>query len=260
MCRRDSAGSGGAESNDAPLRAAPDLRCAMDVADVAASLGRADVVLVDVRPSDRFEAGHVEGAVNMTASALRTKAHLQAKHVIVVGSGKADHELYAACAELTQAGFRRVGVLRGGMAAWVSQGHPAVGDGREALIDATLSASELWAESRFEGNVVVATPDRRDVQQTLGFAKPIAEASMVAVQSVLERRRKELKGAPLASVILVSGTARDEGSLQRLRAQMQPIPVLAYHGSASDVEQVVRQQDAVWRAHARGPKAPRCGT
>ncbi len=260
MCRRDSGASDDAASRKDPVRPAPDLRCAMDPADAAAALGRPDVVVVDIRSLDRFEAGHVESAVNLTPSALRTTVSLRGKHIVVVGTGKGEHELYAACAELKKTGFRRVDVLRGGMAAWVSQGHPSAGDGRDALTDATLSASELWAESQSEGNVVVATLDRQEVQQTLPFAKPIAEPSAAAIQAVLERRRKELKEAPLASVIVVSGQVKDVGAEQRLRARLQPVPLLFYRGPAEDLERVLAQQEAVWRAHARGPKPPRCGS
>jgi rhodanese-related sulfurtransferase len=73
--------------NVAGMMAANALRGDMPLADWT-EIGRADVVLLDVREADEFEQGHVDGAVNLPLSELRRR----------IDEVPRDRELWVCCA------------------------------------------------------------------------------------------------------------------------------------------------------------------
>jgi rhodanese-related sulfurtransferase len=85
-------------------------------------------VVIDVRGRDEFtgELGHVKGASNIPLDALpRRIAELgppDGRDVVLVC--KTQMRSASAAALLHDAGFRRLGVLRGGMVEWSRQGLP----------------------------------------------------------------------------------------------------------------------------------------
>lgn len=101
----------------------------IEVAELAARLKRAPrPLIVDVRGADEFtgELGHIEGARNVTLADLPQRlADLRpfmADEVVLVC--KTQMRSAKAAELLTQAGFGRVAVLRGGMVEWVRQQLP----------------------------------------------------------------------------------------------------------------------------------------
>jgi rhodanese-related sulfurtransferase len=82
--------------------------------------------LIDVRPKDAFNQGHIVNAINMPLSDITEgKAKLdklKKKPVVVYCQiGKSSQ---AACQQLTQAGFEQVFNLKGGINAWISDKLP----------------------------------------------------------------------------------------------------------------------------------------
>ena len=237
-----------------------DLACAVTVDEAEAMLGRGGALPVDVRPAGEHEAAHLDGALNLAPAQLGSKAFLRDKAVLLVGNGKAEGELYKACASLKRQGFRHVRVLRGGMPSWLAQGRHAVGRGPFDPRPPTLSAIELWHESQFDANLVVFTPAQAALRDRLAHAVQVPEASAPAIKAIIERRRKELRGAPLAAIVLAVDPAVSIDTLGSLRSALAPIPLLVYNADANRFVEDMRKQEAAWLAHARGPKRPACGT
>lgn len=96
----------------------------VDAAGVAASMASDDVVVVDVRAIDEWNAGHVPGAVHAPLGRLREAlAHLPADARLVMqcqGGGRS--AIAASLARLS--GRKVVANLRGGMDAWKAQDLP----------------------------------------------------------------------------------------------------------------------------------------
>lgn len=96
----------------------------IDAAGVAASMASDDVVVVDVRAADEWNAGHLPGAVHAPLGRLREAlAHLPADARLVMqcqGGGRS--AIAASLARLS--GRRVVANLRGGMDAWKAQDLP----------------------------------------------------------------------------------------------------------------------------------------
>lgn len=113
-------------------------------AELAAQLGREDLVVVDMRGTDNYNSGHIPGAVNISyASIIQSKppvggllpdAHRLAQvlgqagitpeqHLVAYddeGGGRASRLLWT----LDLVGHERFSLLNGGLHAWAAEGHP----------------------------------------------------------------------------------------------------------------------------------------
>lgn len=248
-----------------PLDAAPpaaDLACALP-AEGAAALqklaARPRTALVDVRAAADYDAAHIDGALNLALGQIRTKSFLRDKELILVGSGKAEGELYEACAALKAQGFDKVRVLQGGMAAWRGQGAPLIGQAERIDAVPRLSPAELWLESHFPANLVLLAAPPADLAKALPAAGKLRDASAKAVKAAVQQRLKKRKKAPLAAVVLAADGKLDAQAIDALRRAIQPVPLLLYREGAAAYLVQLRQNKAVWAAQARGPKRPGCG-
>lgn len=257
MCQRDEAG--GARGADAPPAVPePDLSCALGAREAAQLSGKPGAAFIDTRDAAQHQAFHIANAVNAQVYELRSKPYWKNKRVVLIGSGKNDAELYSACAALKAQGYQQVQVLRGGMAAWVAGGLPTLGN-EPSVDDLTrLSAPELWAEATYEDNVVLVARQQSSMLPGLHASVTVDLAAPDAVKSALARRRKELKNAPLASVVVVAAPGTKAELIARWRQSIEPVPLLAYAGTSEAYRRYLTQQKAAWAAQARGPKQPGC--
>ncbi|GAB2788099.1 rhodanese-like domain-containing protein [Halomonas shantousis] len=91
-------------------------------------VNREDGVIVDIRDSKDFKAGHIAGAKNIPQSRLNDRLNelekFKDKPVIVVC--KHGQSSGVAVAQLSKAGFSRVSKLKGGMGQWQADNLPVV--------------------------------------------------------------------------------------------------------------------------------------
>ncbi|MFG6668098.1 rhodanese-like domain-containing protein [Halomonas sp. HNIBRBA4712] len=91
-------------------------------------INREDAVVVDVRESKEFKAGHIAGARNIPQSNLDTRMKeldkVKDKPIIVVC--KHGQSAGTVQAKLGKAGFERAYKLKGGMAQWQADSLPVV--------------------------------------------------------------------------------------------------------------------------------------
>ena len=212
-----------------------------------------------MRSAPERELATVDGALQVSADQLAGKPFLKDKTLVLMGNGRAERELYVACARLKAQGFRDVRVLQGGMPAWRVSGRPVLS--RNVLADEVprFSAPQLWLESHFEANLMLATPDQARVQAALPQVRVIADASLSTLQKALAAQRKATKDRAIAALVLVVPPEMPAGDLQALRTALAPLPLLVYADGADAYAKQMKQQQQVWTAQARGPKQPACG-
>jgi len=259
ICRRDDFnGPAGAALRGAG-EPKPDLACRLGIDQWARLAGEPRTTLVDVRSAPERELATIDGALQVSAAEVAGKPFLKDKTLVLLGNGKAERELYAACSTLKAAGFRDVRVLQGGMPAWLAAGRPVLS--RQAVADEVprLSAPELWLESHFEANLVLAVPDQARVQAALPQVRVIADAGLPAIRKALAAQRKATKNRAIASLVLVVPPQMPAGDLLALRTALAPLPLLVYADGADAYVKQMKQQQQVWTAQARGPKQPACG-
>lgn len=264
-CQRDdrpaassTASSSGAGSGSGDPAPAADLSCALAAAEAHRRLGQAQWMVIDTRPADVHQLGHVAGALNLSASQLRSKAFLRDRTLVLMGSGRGDEALYAACADLKQRGFSRIRVMQGGWAEWIAQGLPVVAPTRPAPVP-PLTTAELWLESEFEANLVLAAPSHATLQAHLPHAKLLKDLTPATLRQWLAQRRKAMKDAPLHAVVIAADASTLTPALEQSLREAIPVPLMIYSKSADTFVREMRQQQLSWRAYARGPKLPPCG-
>jgi rhodanese-related sulfurtransferase len=219
-------------------------------------MNKPDTVLIDVRTAADFQTFHIADAINVDASVVKSKAFWRGKQVILIGSGKSEGELYAACTELKSRGFAKVRVLRGGLAAWIAAGQSVAGHPPSLAEMIQLSAIELWQESRFVDNVVLQSAARPDMADPLAAPVVVPQTTASAIKQVLARRAIELKNAPFATLIVVAEPGLTPAAQAALAHELMPLPALIYTDSATAYVKQMAVQEKVWTAHARGPKQP----
>ena len=121
---------GEAKTSDKSLRE-------MDIKQVRAALAEEGqkVVMVDARPPEQFDAGHLPGAINVFLPEVRAgDGRLQAAdRVIVYGAGWQDPLAPATAKRLMALKYSNVYLFRGGMEVWERGGQatqPAAPSGR----------------------------------------------------------------------------------------------------------------------------------
>lgn len=272
------------QAQQAAALPAPDARCLLSTSELARDKALSEWTWVDVRRPDLAEADAQPGALRLSPELLRSKAFLKTRRVLLVGDGHAQAALLSQCRRLKDEGFKQVRVLNGGWPQWRFQqalqvtthsgaqmgahsgahsGAPSTSSATltsaEPLGAAALSASALWAESQHEGNLVIGT--RADgLIPLLPFGATLDAWSVERVRALIERRRHDSPGVPLASVVLVHAPERSaDVPLAALRQALHPTPVLVHVGQASALRTQLAQMEAAWVARERGPKQPRCG-
>lgn len=255
-CKKDDSAASSAPPPVPEVR--PDYACAVS----PEALRRAtqpDGVILDLRSGTDFAAFHLQGAINVTPADLHGKPYWRNKEVTLVGSGKAERELYTECTRLKRLGYRKVGVLRGGIPAGLASEMPVVGTAPSHAQMAYLSPSEFLLESANPGNLVILGKGRGELQNHISFAAVVPEETAAAVAGEISARRRALKHAALESVVLVPDSRTPEQYVEEVRRRVHPVPVLVYAGSPDAFLKQKNVQEALWAAHARGPRKPACG-
>ncbi|TVP63977.1 MAG: rhodanese-like domain-containing protein [Leptolyngbya sp. LCM1.Bin17] len=87
--------------------------------------GEPALTIIDVRDRSEFNNSHITGAISIPADGLLTAAPkcFESDRDLYIYSN-ADDESAIIADQLRQAGFSRVSILRGGVAAWKAAGFP----------------------------------------------------------------------------------------------------------------------------------------
>ena len=113
-----------------------------------------DVAVVDVREADRFEQGHLDGAVNLSSGQSAGDAHEQAyaealeqavggrDRRVILYCGEGNRSARTADALKTEHGFENVASIIGGAKMWSELGFPIEGEIAAAADDAELGVGE----------------------------------------------------------------------------------------------------------------------
>lgn len=261
ICRRDALAENGASNWPAAALAAPDATCALTVQQAAPLLGAADAAFIDLRPAGDYASFHIPGALQLASSDLYAKPYWRRKKVLLIGSGKAEHELQRECARLKQAGYGQVHVLHGGIAQWLHQGQPIVGPGPTAaqLADmARLTAAELWLESQNPNNLLLLDAARSAMQSEFAAAQVLQQTSPDAIRAALHRQQSLLAKTALASIVLVADLP--DSTIAAIARALLPTPLLVYRDTPDAFASQIATHKAIWAAQERGPKQPGCGS
>lgn len=109
-----------------------------------------DLVLVDVRRAEDFQAIHIPGSINIPIHAIGSRDFLKSKTIVLLDEGHSYGKFETEAAKLHEAGFSAVSILAGGMAAWKRSGNKLVGSPRAGSRLNKIKPAEFISESRFD--------------------------------------------------------------------------------------------------------------
>ncbi len=122
--------------------------------------GDSGIQLVDVRPEGVFAEVRIPGSFNIPLFALKTKAFLKSKQVVVAGDGRSCEELQRACRELRALGFD-ANILFGGINHWRQAGGLVQGDYFK-MEELKFVSPETFYANRFCGKWIVVDATSAD--------------------------------------------------------------------------------------------------
>ncbi len=114
-----------------------------------------DLILIDVRPPEKFKRIRIDGAINMPLFAIRTKKFLRKRKIILINEGYQCIKLVDECKHLKKQGFLEVRVMYGGLWYWHQRGGSLAGNAF-AISDLNLaSPHDFFVQKNLENQLVV---------------------------------------------------------------------------------------------------------
>jgi hypothetical protein len=149
--------------------------------------------------------------------AIKTKTFLTSKHVVLVNSGFDLISLARTCEDLNQNGYRAA-IMAGGLCAWKAKGGALTGDPfawRDInLITVRQFHREQTANDQWVGHLS-DTPGPRIASRIPGAEiLPLSDTDQII--SRIKTWIKAKNGRPFASIVLMTGTGKDNHRIQRL--------------------------------------------
>lgn len=87
-----------------------------------------DILFMDARDREAFEKFRIPGSIHIPLYALKTKAFLKDKPLVLVSEGYPNFALEQTCKALRDAGFTKTSILNGGLRYWIQKKGPIEGD------------------------------------------------------------------------------------------------------------------------------------
>lgn len=94
-------------------------RCKKTVPDIKRLLQLKNATVVDVQDTQNFKKTNIPNSINFPRHIVKTKSFLKTRHLLVVGEGFNDEQLFGTCLELIDHGFQHVSILEGGVQRWL---------------------------------------------------------------------------------------------------------------------------------------------
>lgn len=124
----------------APVRSSHS-QCLINWAEVQ-NAGRA---VVDIRSAAAYAQLSVAGSLNIPASSLKNREFLKPQSLLLIDDGKSISTLQGLCDDLTDAGFKDVRALQGGLRTLHAMGQPVIGSPRQIEQLGMMTAKEFHA-------------------------------------------------------------------------------------------------------------------
>jgi rhodanese-related sulfurtransferase len=188
----------------------------------AAMFGLKDkrMVLIDVRPATRFEQYHIPGSLNISLHAIRSKAYLKSKPVVLVNEGFVIAPLAHACQALNKAGFKAT-ILAGGLVAWKHKGGRLIGD-PFAQNQVNRVSPRIFGQEKASGGLLIvdaSAPAYPGFRQLTPTARHLPLLENREAVRTLKKIIKTTGKDPFARLIVITSTGQENDRIQRRLAR-----------------------------------------
>ena len=114
-----------------------------------------EMILIDVRPPEKFVKIRIDGAMNMPLFAIHTKKFLKGRRIVLINEGYQCINLINECRHLKEQGFLEVRVMFGGLWYWHQRGGTLAGNVFTISDLNLVSAHDFFVQKNLENQVVI---------------------------------------------------------------------------------------------------------
>ena len=221
---------------------------------IDAQRSEAGWTIVDVRDEAAFAAHHIPGSLLLPLYALKTKAFLKTKPLVVVDGGWGSPVTTRALERLEAFSFTSVRLLHGGLVAWHGAGGVLQGTGDPSENPAHLRASEVAAIPSFDDWLVVDV-EAGEVEPSLGaISLPFVPEDPGAFRSMLHARKVE-RGTR-TRVLVMNGDGDGYAAIAAALKGSDVYPVFYLEGGRKALEEERSRNEAMRNATSVRTSAP----
>ena len=203
-----------------------------------------ELVLIDVRRGKEFERFRIPGSINIPLFAVKTKAFLRPKQLVLVNEGYNNSQLEKECERLRSSGFR-VWLLDGGLSYWRQKGAPLRGDALAQRELNRVPPPVFFAEKDYENWVVIDTSAPPDPE-----ARPLIPQSICVPYRddeekftvALEKTAAQYKGDRFVSVLIFNEKGEQYETIEAIVQEMGLTNVFFLKGGMRAYKEYLEQQ------------------
>lgn len=197
-----------------------DPALATSVPAVMFGLKEEKLFLIDVRPGPEFARYHIAGSLNIASHAIRTKAFLKNKPIVLVNEGFAVTALAKTCQALNNAGFKAT-IMAGGFLAWKQKSGKLVGDPFAQNKMNQITPRILDMEKASTRLILINASDQVDPKNgtLIPAARHLPLFKKKKSIAVLKKIIKSKDTDPFSRVVIFTTTGKENARIQRQLAK-----------------------------------------
>jgi rhodanese-related sulfurtransferase len=113
-----------------------------------------ETLIIDVRSGTDFTKANIPGSMNIPLFAVKTKAFLKDKNILLINQGYNRQELENECLSLNKKGFN-VRVIRGGLNSWKDAGGNIEGDAEAIATLNKISPHDIYLQDNPDSRLII---------------------------------------------------------------------------------------------------------
>lgn len=222
-----------------------------------------EIVLIDVRSRGEFEKFRIPGSINISLFAIKTKAFVKSRPLVLINKGYHYGPLEKQCKRLRDSGFVSVRILNGGLNAWKQKGAPIVGNTFAQHGLNKIPPQIFFEEKNDEDWLVINVSKSKNPEAlhlipraiAIGFADN-SEQFLSGIKRAVARR----KSNPLLSVLIFNESGEQYERIEKVIQASGIRNVFYLKGGLKGYKRFLQQQALMWQPKEHARKAlKKCG-
>jgi len=206
-----------------------------------------DILFIDARDREAFEKFRIPGSIHIPLYALKTKAFLKDKPLVLVSEGYPNFALEQTCKGLRDAGFTKTSILNGGLRCWLQNKGPIAGDAFASHEVSRLPPKDFFSQKDSPEWLVITVS-----RSAAGSSQPLIpgalhlpwEGNPSKFASALKAIINDKARSPLLSVLVCDERGEKYESIDRA-VQREEIRKVFYLKGGMEAYQAFLQQQAL---------------
>ena len=234
----------------------PVRSCLVKSQSLIANLNSRHVTFVDVRKLAAYEKYRIPGSLYIPPVNLKTKNYLKEQDVMLVSQAPDIDGTYQLCEHLNAAGFKKVGVISGGIDAWFFAGGKLVGNTYLAGQPKYIEPVDIYGKS-LSGWIIVdvtANPVSKKPRFPEATIQRLSKNSGKQTQQ-LNSLKKKIEEFNTKNILVIDDTGSPRAvNLVTQLAVIKKVPVYILKNGVNGYGKFITTQENMWSYIANKPK------